>query len=81
MATIMIADILVEFDDVALRKMDLEGMQKTALDGADRTQKRSQPVNFENRENALFSAIFWSKYFAIERLGVINRHALDLEFG
>jgi FkbM family methyltransferase len=74
--TTTLADILVEVDQIALMKMDLEGVEELALSGAGETLNRVRTVIFEDWGRTRLSDIFKSKGFVVSYLDGRNKLAM-----
>lgn len=77
--TTTLSDILENVERVALMKMDLEGAEQLALEGAGDVLNRVQIVIFEDWGDASLSELFLSKGFAVARLDGNNCIARNLK--
>jgi FkbM family methyltransferase len=77
--TTTLYDILVNVEHVALMKMDLEGVEHLAIEGAGDVLNRIREVIFEDWGDASLSDLFRSKGFAVERLDGNNCLARNLK--
>jgi FkbM family methyltransferase len=75
--TTTLKEILFEFHQVSLMKMDLEGAEKLALAGAAGILDKFRAVIFEDWGEARLSELFSSKDFEVERLDGNNCVAIN----
>lgn len=76
--TTTLAVILAGVERIALMKMDLEGAEELALNGAGNAIKRVQSVIFEDLGDARLGEIFSSRGFSVQRLDGNNCLAINL---
>ena len=76
--TTTLATVLVGVERIALMKMDLEGAEELALNGAGNALNRMQSVIFEDLGDARLGRIFNSRGFSVQRLDGNNCLAINL---
>lgn len=76
--TTTLSDVLGNVENVALMKMDLEGAEELALEGAGDVLNRIRIIIFEDWGDASLSELFSSKGFAVVRLDGNNCIARNL---